>query len=148
DRPFPGVSAMGDVLGRHGLVVRRKRRVGGNYGPTTLREAKAPNEIWCVDYKGQFKLGDKTLCYPLTITDQHTRFILGCEGMAAIAGEESREVFEEVFRLYGLPDSMRSDNGTPFASRGLANLSKLSVYWLLLGIKLERIRPGCPQENG
>src|SRR5207248_11041204 len=87
ERPFPAVSTMGDVLARHGLVVRRKRRVGGNYGPTTLREAKAPNEIWCVDYKGQFKLGDKTLCYPLTITDQHTRFILGCDGMAAIAGE-------------------------------------------------------------
>ena len=148
ERPFPAVSTMGDILVRHGLVVRRKRRMPGTYGPTVLREAKAPNEIWCVDYKGQFKLGDKSLCYPLTITDQCTRLILGCEGMAAISGEEAREVFEEVFRRYGLPDWMRSDNGAPFASTGLANLSKLSVYWLMLGIGLERIRPGCPQENG
>ena len=74
---------------------------------------------------------------PLTVTDQHSRFILGCEGMAAISGDESREVFEELFRRYGVPESMRSDNGTPFSSTGLGNLSKLSVYWMLLGIRLD-----------
>lgn len=148
ERPFPAASTMGDLLARHGLVVRRKRRAPGEYQPTVLREAKAPNEIWCVDYKGQFKLGDGSLCYPLTITDQRSRFILGCEGMAAISGDESRDVFEEVFRKHGLPESMRSDNGTPFASIGLANLTKLSAYWMLLGIRLERIQPGCPQQNG
>lgn len=148
ERSFPAVSTMNDILGRHGLVRPRPRRMRGEYGPTTLREAPTPNVIWCVDYKGQFKLGDKSLCYPLTITDQHARFILACEGMAAISGDEARDVFEDVFRRYGLPEWMRSDNGSPFASKGLANLTKLSAYWMLLGIGLERIRPGCPQENG
>jgi len=147
-RAFPSASAIGNVLARNGLVERRRKRQRHVPVPTTLREAKAPNAVWCIDYKGQFRLGDGTYCYPLTITDQFSRYILGCEGMAAISDEAARDVCEEVFRTYGLPDVMRSDNGAPFASTGLAGLTKLSVFWLRLGIALERIRPAHPEENG
>jgi hypothetical protein len=116
--------------------------------PTTLSQAKAPNDVWCIDYKGQFRLGDGSYCYPLTLTDQHSRYILGCEAMFAIDEDQARESCEMIFRAYGLPSVIRSDNGTPFASVGLASLSKLSVYWMRLGITPERIRPAHPQENG
>jgi hypothetical protein len=101
-----------------------------------------------MDYKGQFRLGDQTYCYPLTITDQHSRYVLACEGMAAICDEAARDVCNDVFREWGLPASMRSDNGPPFASTGLGGLTRLSVYLLRLGIALERIRPAHPEENG
>lgn len=148
-RPFPAASTIGDILVRKGLVERRRQRVRHRRAwPSGLRQATVPNEIWCIDYKGQFRLGDRSLCYPLTITDQVSRYILGCEAMAAIREEAARDACEEVFREYGLPLVMRSDNGVPFASTGLAGLSKLSVYWMQLGIALERIRPGHPEENG
>jgi transposase InsO family protein len=148
ERPFPSAAAIGAVLSRHGLVQPRKRRMRHQPIPTKLREANAPNDVWCIDYKGHFRLGDTTYCYPLTITDQFSRFILGCEGMAAISDEEAQEVCKEVFATYGLPLAMRSDNGVPFSCTGLAGLTKLSVLWLRLGIALERIRPAHPQENG
>jgi transposase InsO family protein len=145
---LPAVSTIGDILERAGLVAKRGRRRAVPPQPTTLREALAPNDVWCIDYKGQFRLGDRSLCYPLTLTDQRSRFILGCDAMASISDEEARESCEEIFRRYGLPKAMRSDNGVPFASTGLANLTKLSAYWLQLGIELERIRPAHPEENG
>lgn len=145
---LPAVSTIGDILERAGLVSKRGRRHAVPPKPTTLREALAPNDVWCIDYKGQFRLGNRSLCYPLTVTDQRSRFILGCDAMAAISDEEARESCEELFRLYGLPKAMRSDNGVPFASSGLANLTRLSAYWLQLGIELERIRPAHPEENG
>lgn len=145
---LPAVSTIGDILERAGLVAKRGRRRAVPPQPTTLREALAPNDVWCIDYKGQFRLGNRSLCYPLTLTDQRSRFILGCDAMAAISDEEARETCEEIFRRYGLPKAMRSDNGVPFASTGLANLTKLSAYWLQLGIELERIRPAHPEENG
>ena len=148
ERSFPSAAAIGSVLTRNGLVQRRKRRQRHQPLPTTLREATSPNDVWCIDYKGQFRLGDTTYCYPLTITDQFSRYILGCEGMAAISDEEAREVCQEVFICHGLPAVMRSDNGVPFSSTGLAGLTKLSVFWLRLGITLERIRPAHPEENG
>jgi transposase InsO family protein len=148
ERPFPSAAAIGGVLARNGLVKARKSRQRHRPMPTSLREATGPNGIWCIDYKGQFRLGDRSYCYPLTITDQFSRFILGCEGMAAISDEEARDVCEEVFSAYGLPSVMRSDNGVPFACTGLAGLTKLSVFWLRLGIALERIRPAHPEENG
>ena len=148
DRPMPSHGAIERALREAGLVKRRKRRPSFKAEPTGLRVVSAPNEVWAVDYKGQFRLGDRTHCYPLTMTDQHTRFILACEGMSAICDEEARDVCEEVFRTWGLPDAVRSDNGPPFASTGLAGLTKLSVYFLRLGIELERIRPANPQENG
>jgi len=145
---LPSASTIGDILVRNELVQRRTRRPRHKAQPTALREANAPNDTWCADYKGQFRLGDQSYCYPLTLTDQRSRYILGCEGMAAISDDAARDVSEEVFRRYGLPLVMRSDNGVPFSSTGLAGLTRLSVYWLRLGIVLERIRPACPQDNG
>lgn len=145
---FPAASTICDVLKRHGLITptsQRKRHVSR---PTTLQRTEAPNEVWCADYKGQFRLGDNSYCYPLTITDQYSRFLLACEGMGAISDEQAREVFQDVFREYGLPDAIRTDNGTPFASNGLAGLSRLNVYWMLHGVRHERIRPAHPEENG
>jgi putative transposase len=147
-RVLPAASTVGDILLRAGLVQPRQARRRIPPQPTSLRDANAPNDVWCIDYKGQFRLGDKSLCYPLTLTDQRSRFILGCEAMTAISDEEAREACEEIFRRYGLPKAMRSDNGVPFASSGLANLTQLSAYWLRLGIELERIRPAHPEENG
>ena len=147
-RRLPSASTIGEILVRHGLVEPRKKRPAYQSKPTTLREANAPNDTWCADYKGQFRLGDQSYCYPLTMTDQCSRYILGCEGMAAISDDAAREVSEEVFGRYGLPTVMRSDNGVPFSSTGLAGLTRLSAYWLRLGIVLERIRPAHPEENG
>lgn len=147
-RVLPAPSTIGDILVRAGLVQKRGRRERRPAQPTTLRDAHAPNDVWCIDYKGQFRLGDRSLCYPLTLTDQHSRYILGCEAMAAISDEAARDACEEIFRRYGLPKAMRSDNGAPFASVGLANLTRLSAFWMRLGIELERIRPAHPEENG
>jgi transposase InsO family protein len=148
EHEFPSPAGFGYILKRNGLSQPRKKRQRHPPSPTTLREALAPNEVWCIDYKGQFRLGDGTYCYPLTLTDQFSRYILGCEAMGAISDEAAREVCEEIFREHGLPLAMRSDNGVPFASTGLANLTKLSAFWLRLGIALERIRPAHPEENG
>ncbi len=147
-RVLPAPSTIGDILVRAGVVESRPRRQRVPPRPTTLREANAPNDVWCIDYKGQFRLGDRSLCYPLTLTDQRSRFILGCEAMTAISDAAAREACEEIFHRYGLPKAIRSDNGVPFASNGLANLTQLSAYWLRLGIELERIRPAHPEENG
>jgi len=145
---LPATSTIGDILERAGLVSKRGRRRSVPPQPTTLRDALAPNDVWCIDYKGQFRLGDRSLCYPLTLTDQRSRFILGCHAMCAISDEEARESCEEIFHRYGLPKAIRSDNGVPFASNGLGSLTRLSAYWLRLGIELERIRPAHPEENG
>jgi transposase InsO family protein len=147
-RVLPAPSTIGDILMREGLVQSRPPRRCTPAQPTALRQADAPNDVWCIDYKGQFRLGDRSLCYPLTLTDQRSRFILGCEAMTAISDDAARESCEEIFHRYGLPKAIRSDNGVPFASRGLANLTRLSAYWLRLGIELERIRPAHPEENG
>ncbi len=147
-RKLPAPSTIGDILVAYDLVKPRQRRERHAPTATGLQEAKAPNDTWCIDYKGQFLLGDSSYCYPLTISDQFTRFVIGCEGMAAISDEAAREECWEAFLEFGLPLAMRSDNGVPFASTGLAGLTKLSVLWLRLGIRLERIRPASPQENG
>jgi transposase InsO family protein len=146
---LPAVSTIGDALVRAGLVERRKGR--SRYkaqGTPHLRAAEAPNEVWCVDYKGQFRLGDRSYCYPLTTTDLYSRFLLGCDAMACISDEQARESFDYLFRERGLPLVIRSDNGVPFASTGLAGLTKLSAYWMRLGIVLNRSRPAHPQDNG
>jgi transposase InsO family protein len=148
ERALPAASTVGHILVRSGLVTPRKRRPHQRARPTGLRETTAPNDVWCIDYKGQFQLGDRSLCYPLTITDHFSRYILACEAMGAISDEAAKEVCEEIFRLRGLPSAMRSDNGSPFASTGLGGLTKLSVYWMRLGLVRERIRPGHPEENG
>ena len=145
---FPASSTIGDILRKHGFVSHRPQRHRYVSRPTGLQQTQSANDVWCADYKGQFRLGDGSYCYPLTITDQHSRFLLACEGMGAIREEQAREVFEDVFRERGLPLAVRTDNGVPFATTGLAGLSRLSVYWMLLGIQHERIRPSHPEENG
>jgi transposase InsO family protein len=145
---LPAVSTVHCVLDRHGLVARiGKRRPRANGTP--LSESQKPNDLWCADYKGEFKLGDGRYCYPLTVTDQASRFLLMCEAQGSVRAEGAFSAFERLFHERGLPQSIRSDNGVPFASpNGLFNLSRLSVWWLRLGIDIERIKPGCPQQNG
>ena len=148
DVRVPTRSTVHAVLDRHGLVKRRghrRRRAAG----TALSTGAALNDLWCADYKGEFKLGDRRYCYPLTVTDHASRFILMCEAHESTRQGNAFTAFERLFAERGLPDAVRSDNGAPFASpNGLYNLSKLSVWWLRLGIAIERIRPGNPQQNG
>ena len=115
----------------------------------SLSPGAEPNDLWCVDFKGEFKLGDGRYCYPLTVTDHASRFLLLCEALESVREELTITAFEQLFRERGLPGAIRSDNGVPFASpNGLYGLSKLSVWWLRLGIEIERIKPGRPQQNG
>lgn len=145
---LPAISTVHCVLDRHGLVARLGRQRGRAQG-TPLSDAPKPNDLWCADFKGEFKLGDGRYCYPLTVTDQASRFILMCDGQTSTKAVTALPAFERLFKERGLPKSIRSDNGVPFASpNGLFNLSKLSVWWLRLGIEIERIKPGNPQQNG
>lgn len=146
---FPCVAVIHKWLNRKGLVRKRKaRRKAAPTPPSDLGRSVAPNDIWCIDYKGEFRLGNREYCYPITITDHFSRFLLACEGMERIKASEAKAVCREVFRKFGLPNIIRSDNGSPFASTGLLGLSSLSVWWMRLGIKLERIEPGHPEQNG
>ena len=144
----PATSTIHAVLDRHGLVQAKRRRRYKAEG-TELSHAIKPNLLWCADYKGEFMLGNKRYCYPLTITDYHSRYLLACEGQESTKEPFAFSVFERVFREFGLPSAIRTDNGLPFASpNALYGLSKLSVWWLRLGIRIERIKPGNPQQNG
>ena len=148
DYRVPAVSTVHAVLDRHGLVARARKRRAKASG-TPLSPGGAPNELWCTDFKGEFKLGSGKYCYPLTITDHASRFLLTCEALESNREMPVIESFERLFRERGLPTAIRSDNGLPFASpNGLYTLSKLSVWWLRLGIAIERITPGQPQQNG
>lgn len=143
----PAKSTVHAVLDRHGLVKRRKRRRYKAQG-TPLGDAKVPNALWCADYKGQFRLGNRQYCYPLTITDYRSRYLLACEALASTQETGAFPVFERVFKEFGLPAAIRTDNGVPFSSpHALFGLSRLSVWWLRLGICIERIQPGRPQQN-
>jgi transposase InsO family protein len=149
DVRIPAQSTVHAVLDRYGLVKRARQRRRFTAEGTTLSCATAPNDLWCADFKGEFKTGDGRYCYPLTVTDQASRMILACEALESTKEQPVIETFLRLFRQRGLPQAIRSDNGLPFASpNGLYNLSKLSVFWLRLGIVIERIRPGHPQENG
>ena len=145
---WPAISTAGDLLARHQLVKKRRRRRPpyhpGVVPPTTL----APNDLWATDFKGQFRTGDGIYCYPLTVTDQHTRFLLACHGLLSTRGTGVRPIFDRLFRAYGLPRAMRTDNGVPFASTSLHGLTALNVWWLRLGIQHQRILPAHPQQNG
>ncbi len=144
----PAVSTVHAVLDRHGLVARKKRTRQRAKG-TERSEPRAPNDLWCADYKGEFMLADKRYCYPLTITDHESRYLFACEALSSTKETFAFPVFERVFREFGLPCAIRTDNGVPFASpNALYGLSRLSVWWLRLGIAIERIKPGCPQQNG
>ena len=144
----PACSTIHAILDRHGLVTRASRPRTRAQG-TPLSAGLNPNDLWCTDYKGEFQLGNKRYCYPLTVTDYASRYLLLCEAMESNQEQPAFLAFERLFRERGLPHAIRSDNGVPFASpNGLFNLSKLSVWWLRLGISIERIRPGHPQQNG
>jgi transposase InsO family protein len=148
DVRVPAISTIHAVLDRHGLVKHDKRRRNKATG-TPLSPGLTPNQLWCVDFKGEFKLGNGKYCYPLTVTDHASRYLLLCEAMEATKEDPAITAFERLFRARGLPAAIRSDNGVPFASpNGLYNLSKLSVWWLRLGIDIERIKPGKPTQNG
>lgn len=144
----PAPSTIHAILDRHGLVKRRKRRRHRAKG-TPLSVASSPNALWCADFKGQFLLGNKRYCYPLTITDQRSRYLLACEGLESTREVGAFPVFERAFKEFGLPVAIRTDNGVPFSSpHALFGLSRLAVWWLRLGINIERIKPGNPQQNG
>jgi transposase InsO family protein len=150
DVRIPAKSTVHAVLDRHGLVSQARKRNRANKAVgTPLSPAAAPNDLWCADFKGEFKLGNGRYCYPLTVTDQASRYLLACEALESTKQDPVIEAFVRLFRERGLPGAIRTDNGLPFASpNGLYNLSKLSVLWMRLGIAIERIRPGKPQENG
>jgi transposase InsO family protein len=144
----PARSTIHAILDRHGLVTRARRSRTHTEG-TSLSAGLTPNSLWCTDYKGEFKLGNQRYCYPLTVTDHASRFLLLCEAMESNQEQFAFTAFERLFKERGLPQAIRSDNGVPFASpNGLFHLSRLSVWWLRLGISIERIRPGHPQQNG
>jgi transposase InsO family protein len=148
DVRVPAKSTVHAVLDRHGLVARARQRRNKAEG-TPLSQAVQPNDLWCVDFKGEFKLGNGRYCYPLTVTDQASRFLLWCESLESTREDGVAAAFQQLFAERGLPKAIRSDNGLPFASpNGLYNLSRLSVWWLRLGVAIERIKPGKPQQNG
>jgi len=145
---LPAISTVHAVLDRHGLVHRRRRHRGRARG-TTLSRPTAANALWCADDKGEFMLGNRRYCYPLTITDFASRYLLTCEALLTTQEQFAFTVFERTFKEFGLPQGIRTDNGVPFASaQAIYGLSKLSVWWLRLGIQIERIQPGHPQQNG
>ena len=136
---FSTAMAWSDAWARP-ATARRARR---------CRQGAAPNELWCADFKGEFKLGNGRYCYPLTVTDHASRYLLMCEALESVREELALTAFQQLFAERGLPSAIRSDNGVPFASpNGLYGLSRLAVWWLRLGIAIERIKPGHPQQNG
>ena len=145
---LPAISTVHAVLDRHGLVTRGRKARHHAQG-TTLTRPTQPNDLWCADFKGEFMLADRRYCYPLTITDFASRYLICCDALETTREQYAFTVFERAFKDFGLPLAIRTDNGVPFASASaFFGLSKLSVWWLRLGIGIERIRPGCPQQNG
>jgi putative transposase len=145
---WPAASTIGDILHRHGLVIPRRRRVRTPADMSPFATCAGPNDSWCIDYKGWFRTNDGRRCDPLTISDAHSRYLLRCQAVRRVDTRCAWPLLEATFREYGLPLAIRSDNGPPFASRGVGGLSRLSVWWIKLGIKPERITPGRPSENG
>ena len=145
---WPAASTVGDLLRRGGLVKARRRRRPPIHPGVVPLHTGAPNDLWTLDFKGHFKTRDGIYCYPLTLVDQHTRYLLAVQGLLSTKGVGARHVLERSFREYGLPRAIRTDNGVPFATQGIHGLSQLNVWWLRLGIQHQRIHPASPQENG
>jgi len=145
---LPHRSTVCDILKRYGMVPkkRNRRHIGHPGKPTSL--ILAPNDLWSADFKGQFKTGDGRYCYPLTVTDNFSRYLLECQALNSTSVEQAKPVFIRLFQEYGLPKRIRTDNGVPFATNTLARLSKLSAWWVRLGVMPEFIEPGKPQQNG
>jgi transposase InsO family protein len=145
---LPAVSTIGYWLKKEGLVEKRKKRLRVPPYTQPFCECKAPNDVWSIDYKGQFYMENRQVCYPLTLSDNFSRFLLCCQALEGPRYDPTRHRMESVFREYGLPDVIRSDNGVPFAGKSIGGLSRLMIWLILLGIIPERIKKGCPQENG
>jgi len=148
DIAWPAPSTIGEWLKKHGLVKERKRRLRVPPYTEPFQSCQEPNTVWSADFKGQFFTLDGKLCYPLTVSDNYSRYLLKCKGLLGPRYQPTKKVLESAFREYGLPDAIRVDNGTPFAGRGIGGLSRLSIWWIQLGIVPERIDKGCPQQNG
>jgi transposase InsO family protein len=148
DVEWPAVSTAGDLLKREGLIKRRRPRYRPEHPGVVPPVTHAPNDLWTADFKGHFRTGDGRYCYPLTILDLHSRYLLTCHGLRSTESRMARPIFERAFREYGLPAAIRTDNGVPFATTGLHGLSLLSVWWIRLGIMPQRILPAHPEQNG
>lgn len=148
DGRWPAASTVGELLRRHGLVATRRRRPQPGHPGRPTSPIDAPNTVWTADFKGHFRLGCGAYCYPLTVVDAYSRYFLGCQALAGPTHDLTRPVFERLFREYGLPERLRSDNGAPFATCALGRLSQLSLWWLKLGILPELIEPAHPEQNG
>ena len=145
---WPAASTFGSILNRAGLCSPRKKKKRTTPYSTPFSEVTAPNQLWCMDFKGYFSTGDGTRCDPFTITDAHSRYLIRCQIVSRMDLSQVRAVCEAAMREYGMPARIRTDNGAPFAGTGLLGLSKLSLGWMKMGIVHERIQPGRPQQNG
>jgi transposase InsO family protein len=148
ERVWPAVSTAGAILKRAGLVKKRKRRRRWQHPGHSPLKADRPNELMTVDFKGEFRLGDKSVCYPLTIQDRFSRYVMACKGLPSPRLNDVRITMEGLFREVGLPERIRTDNGEPFASHGISGLTRLNVWWMRLGIQHERMDKACPYQNG
>jgi transposase InsO family protein len=144
---WPGVSTLARVLKQRGWIAPRARGRRLWRTPLALTPATAPNTLWTADFKGELRTGDSRWCYPLTVMDGWSRYLLGCDGFLGPTDAATQAAFRRLFATYGLPERIRTDNGTPFAGPGVANLSPLAVWWIRLGIALERIDRGHPEQN-
>jgi putative transposase len=147
-RSWPAASTIGVLLKREGLVVARKKRLRTAPYTEPLAHANEANRLWCADFKGWFRTADGARIDPLTISDAHSRYLLRCQAVEKTNTDRVQAIFEAAFREYGMPQAIRTDNGAPFASRALAGLSRLAVWWIKLGIVPERIAAGHPEQNG
>src|SRR5450830_1375967 len=146
---WPSPSTAADILKRHGLVTDRRRRRHLNALSHARTEPRHPNHLWTADFKGQFRTRDGIYCYPLTVADGFSRYLLGCRALTSTQSRPTRSSFADLFRQYGLPEAIRSDNGTPFAAAtAIGRLSRLSVWWIRLGIRPELTKPSHPEQNG
>lgn len=147
-RPWPARSTFNAILDRHALLHKNRRRRKWTHPGAIPLHTEHPNQVWPVDFKGQFKTRNGVYCYPLTVTDHFSRSLLACHGLLSVAALGTKPVFRTLFREVGLPEAIRSDNGAPFASTGIHGLSALNLWWMQLGIVHQRIPPSSPQENG
>lgn len=145
---LPAPSTVGAILKRAGLVLPKRRKRAVVHPGSAPLVTSAPGDVWCTDFKGEFLLGSGHYCYPLTVTDAHSRYLLCAHAMPSVRQEGVFPVYERLFRDHGLPTAIRTDNGVPFATQAIAGLSRLSVWWIRLGIEHHRIEPGRPTQNG
>jgi transposase InsO family protein len=148
DLALPAVSTAGEILKRHGLVKSQRRRSRPVHPGAAPLEVTAPNQVWMADFKGEFRLGNGQFCYPLTVSDAHTRYLLACFALPNPNYAGALPCFTQIFAEHGLPEAIRTDNGGPFSSTAVGGLSRLNVEWTKLGILHQRIAPGHPEQNG